>query len=71
MPEEGVAGSVAPGATRGVEQGDVLGPVLFAAAFRKPVAALRERLLVYLVEEFGRTRAEAEEKLVVGAYLLE
>ena len=50
----GAAGEgVVLGATRGVEQGDVLGPVLFAAAFRKPVAALRERLLVYLVEEFG------------------
>ena len=32
------------GATLGVEQGDVLGPVRFAVAFRGPVAALRERL---------------------------
>ena len=57
------------GATRGVEQGDVLGPVLFAAAFRTPVAALRERLLEHLVHDLGRSREEAEEELVVGAYL--
>ena len=40
-------------ATRGVEQGDVLGPLLFSAAFRASLAALRERLLDLLVTEHG------------------
>ena len=56
-------------ATKGVEQGDVLGPLLFAVAFRKPVAELRERLLELLQNELGYTREEAEAELVLGAYL--
>ena len=57
-------------ATKGVEQGDVLGPLLFAAAFRGPLAALRDRLLDCLETECGYTREQAEAELVLGAYLL-
>ena len=56
-------------ATRGVEQVDVLGPLFFAVAFRKPVAALCEQLLQCLEEEHGFSREQAEDELVVGAYL--
>ena len=56
-------------ATRGVEQGDVLGPLLFAAGVRKPLAALRESLLQLLEDEHGYTREQAEAELVLGAYL--
>ena len=56
-------------ATRGVEQGDVLGPLLFSAAFRRSLETLRERLLDVLVNEFGLTREAAEAELVLGAYL--
>ena len=56
-------------ATRGVEQGDVLGPLLFSAAFRASLAALRERLLDLLVTEHSYTREAAEAELVLGAYL--
>ena len=38
-------------ATLGVEQGDVLGPLLFAMAFRRPVERLPELLVDVLVEE--------------------
>ena len=56
-------------ATLGVEQGDVLGPLLFALAFRKPVEALREALLTLLQVEHGYSRADAEAAVVLGAYL--
>ena len=56
-------------ATRGVEQGDVLGPLLFAAGVRGPLAALRERLLKFLEDEYGYSREQAEAELVLGAYL--
>ena len=56
-------------ATLGVEQGDVLGPLLFAVAFRKPVEALRAALVTALVEEHGFSREEAEAAVVLGAYL--
>ena len=56
-------------ATLGVEQGDVLGPLLFAMAFRRPVERLRELLVDVLVEEYGHTKEEAEAAVVVGAYL--
>ena len=47
----------------------MLGPLLFALAFRKPVAALREQLLQCLVEEHGLSREQAEEEQVVGGLL--
>ena len=50
-------------------QGDVLGPLLFAAGVRKPLAALRESLLQLLEAEHGYTREPAEAELVLGAYL--
>ena len=56
-------------ATLGVERGDVLGPLLFAAGVRKPLAALRESLLRLLVTEHGYTQEQAEAELVLGAYL--
>ena len=56
-------------ATLGVEQGDVLGPLLFAMAFRRPVERLRELLVDVLVEEYGHTKEEAEAAAVLGAYL--
>ena len=62
-------GGVELRATRGVEQGDVLAPLLFSAAFRGSLAALRERLLDLLVAEPGYTREQAEAELVLGAYL--
>jgi len=56
-------------ATLGVEQGDVLGPLLFAVAFRKPVEALRAALVAVLVEEHGFSAEDAEAAAVLGAYL--
>ena len=56
-------------ATLGVEQGDVLGPVLFAVAFHKPVEALRTALVAALVEDHGYSPEEAEAAVVLGAYL--
>ena len=56
-------------ATLGVEQGDVLGPLLFAVAFRKPVEALRAALVAVLVEEHGFSAEDAEAAVVLGAYL--
>ena len=56
-------------ATRGVKQGDVLGPLLFAAGVRGPLAALRESLLQLLEAEHNYTREQAEAELVLGAYL--
>ncbi len=56
-------------AARGVEQGDVLGPLLYAAGVRKPLAALRESLLQLLEAEHGYTREQAEAELVLGACL--
>ena len=56
-------------ATKGVEQGDVLGPLLFAAAFRGPLAELRDRLLSCLETECGYSPEHAEAELVLGAYL--
>ena len=56
-------------ATLGVEQGDVLGPLLFAVAFRRPLEELREALLSHLEAEQGCSRAEAEAQIVIGAYL--
>ena len=56
-------------ATLGVEQGDVLGPLLFAMAFRRPVERLRELLVDVLVEEHGYSKDEAEAAVVLGAYL--
>ena len=49
-------------ATLGVEQGDVLGPLLFAMAFRRPVEELRTTLVATLVEEHGFTAQEAERR---------
>ena len=46
-----------------------MGPLLFAVAFRGPLAALRERLLECLETEHGLTREDAERDLVLGAYL--
>jgi len=56
-------------ATLGVEQGDVLGPLLFALAFRRPVEELRAALVAVLVEEHGYSPQEAEAAVVLGAYL--
>ena len=56
-------------ATLGVEQGDVLGPLLFAVAFRRPLEELREALLAHLESEHGFSRADAEAHVVIGAYL--
>ena len=56
-------------ATLGVEQGDVLGPLLFAVGFRKPVEGLRASLVTALVEEHGYSADEAEAAVVLGAYL--
>ena len=47
----------------------MLGPLLFALAFRKPVEALREALLTLLEEKHGYSRADAEAAVVLGAYL--
>ena len=52
-----------------MEQGDVLGPLLFAVAFRRPVEELRAALVAALVEEHGYSLREAEEAVVLGAYL--
>ena len=56
-------------ATLGVEQGDVLGPLLFAVAFREPVEALRAALVAVLVEEHGYSPGEAEAAVTLGAFL--
>ena len=56
-------------ATLGVEQGNVLGPLLFAMAFRRPVEELRAALVAALVGEFGYSPADAEAAVVLGAYL--
>ena len=48
----GGQGSV-PQATLGVEQGDVLAPLLFAVALRRPVERLREILATTLVADHG------------------
>ena len=56
-------------ATLRVGQGDVLCPLLFAVAFRKPVEALRAALVTALVEEHGFSPEEAEAAVVLGAYL--
>ena len=60
---------VEPRATLGVEQGDVLGPLLFAVAFRRPLEELREAPLAHLESEHGFSRADAEAHVVIGAYL--
>ena len=56
-------------ATLGLEQGDVLGPLLFAVAFRKPVEALRAARVAVLVEEHGYSPEEAEAAVMLGAFL--
>ena len=53
----------------GVGQGDVLGPPLFAVAFRKPVEALRAAPVAVLVEEHGYSPEDAEAAVMLGAYL--
>ncbi len=58
-----------PRATLGVEQGDAFGPFLFAVAFRRPVEELRAALVAALVEERVYSPEEAEEAVVLGAYL--
>ena len=66
---QGAAGGELLRATLGVEQGDVLGPLLFAMAFRRPVERLRELRVDVLVEEHGYSKDEAEAAVVLGAYL--
>ena len=57
---QGTAGSgVVLEATKGVEQGDVLGPYFFALAVRGPLATLRNSLLELLEDELGYAPAEA------------
>ena len=56
-------------ATLGVEQGDVLAPLLFAVAFRRPVERLREILVATLVADHGYSLEDAESEVVLGAYL--
>ena len=53
----------------GVEQGDVLAPLLFAVAFRRPVERLREILVATLVADHGYSLEDAESEVVLGAYL--
>ena len=47
----------------------MLGPLLFAMAFRRPVERLRELLVDALVEEHGSSKEEAVAAVVLGAYL--
>ena len=53
-------------ATLRVEQGDVLGPLLFAVGFRRPVERLRAALVAALVDEEGFEHGEAEAAVVLG-----
>ena len=56
-------------ATLGVEQGDVLGPLLFAMAFRAPLERLRRKLVDLLRTEHGFSPEDADAAVVLGAYL--
>ena len=55
-------------ATLGVEQGDVLAPLLFAVAFRRPVERLRETLVETLVVQHGYSLEDVESEVILGAY---